>query len=291
MKQRLEHYRTPIEEVLQTCLLSAHAPEALQQAMDYSLQAGGKRIRPILCLLWSELLGTRQEQVLEFCASLELIHTYSLIHDDLPAMDNDDLRRGKPASHVRFGEALAILAGDGLLTQAFTMMLNADLPAGAVRAAAREISRAVGPGGMVGGQVLDMALTGSPHKDLDELRQMHALKTGTFIQSACVAGALLSEAPEPDLERAGIYGRSLGLAFQVADDILDVAGDQDLLGKPVGSDAARDKLTYPALLGLEQSRRLGQDMVVQAQKALDGYRGEQAAFLRDLAQYIMDRVE
>ena len=291
MKQRLKHYRSPIEAVLQDCLQNPKTPESLHQAMDYSLRAGGKRIRPIFCLVWAELMGARQEQVLGFCASLELIHTYSLIHDDLPAMDNDDLRRGKPSNHVRFGEDLAILAGDGLLTQAFSMMLSTDLSPRAVLRAAHEISQAVGPGGMVGGQVLDMALTGSSSRDLDALRQMHALKTGAFIQSACVAGALLSTAPEADLERASTYGGCVGLAFQVADDILDITGDQDALGKPIGSDAAQNKLTYPALLGLDESRRLGQDMVVRAQEALTAYSGSQAVFLRDLAQYIMDRIE
>lgn len=291
MKQRLNEYKTEIEEVLRGCLQETGVPDELVAAMDYSLQAGGKRIRPILCLVWAKLLGAESKKVLPFCSSLELIHTYSLIHDDLPAMDNDDLRRGKPASHIRFGEAMAILAGDGLLTRAFSMMLQSDLPPEPVLKAAAEVSRGAGPGGMVGGQVLDMALTGSQTKELTALRQMHSLKTGAMIKSSCVSGALLSQGEQDDLDRASQYGTALGLAFQVADDILDITGEQSKLGKPVGSDLARDKLTYPALLGLRQSWQLGQEMIDKALQAIAPYGGPQADFLRDLAQYILDRVE
>ncbi|MCF8104346.1 MAG: polyprenyl synthetase family protein [Desulfohalobiaceae bacterium] len=291
IKQRLDEYRTPIEEVLQNCLQEEGVPGELLESMSYSLQAGGKRIRPVLCLAWAELLGQKREKVLWFCTSLELIHTYSLIHDDLPAMDNDDLRRGKPSNHIRFGEAAAILAGDGLLTRAFSMMLQTDLSPGAVLQAAAQISRAAGPAGMVGGQVLDMVLTGNNKKELEDLKEMHSLKTGAMIKSSCLAGAILAGGSQDDLLRAGEYGASLGLAFQVADDILDITGDQTKLGKPVGSDQARDKLTYPALLGLDESRTLGLEMVARAVRAIEPYSGDRADFLKDLARYIMDRVE
>ncbi|MFW6055151.1 MAG: polyprenyl synthetase family protein [Thermodesulfobacteriota bacterium] len=291
IKKRLDEYRAPIEEVLQNCLQEEGVPGELLESMNYSLQAGGKRIRPVLCLAWAELLGQKREKVLWFCSSLELIHTYSLIHDDLPAMDNDDLRRGKPSNHIRFGEAAAILAGDGLLTRAFSMMLQTDLSPGAVLQAAAQVSRAAGPAGMVGGQVLDMVLTGNNKKELEDLKEMHSLKTGAMIKSSCLAGVLLAEGSRDDLLRAEEYGASLGLAFQVADDILDITGDQTKLGKPVGSDQARDKLTYPALLGLDQSRALGLEMVARAVRAIEPYSGDRADFLRDLARYIMDRVE
>ena len=291
IKQRLDDYRAPIEEVLQNCLQEEGVPEELLESMNYSLQAGGKRIRPVLCLVWAELLGQKKENVLHFCSSLELIHTYSLIHDDLPAMDNDDLRRGKASNHIRFGEALAILAGDGLLTRAFSMMLQSDLAPEAVLQAAGQISRAAGPAGMVGGQVLDMTLSGNKKMELEKLKEMHSRKTGAMIKSSCLAGAILARGGQDDLLRAEEYGAALGLAFQVADDILDITGDEARLGKPVGSDQARDKLTYPALLGLDESRRLGLEMVARAKRAIEPYSGIQADFLRDLAGYIMDRVE
>ncbi|MCF8039925.1 MAG: polyprenyl synthetase family protein [Desulfohalobiaceae bacterium] len=291
IKQRLDDYRAPIEKVLQNCLQEEGVPEELLESMNYSLQAGGKRIRPVLCLVWAELLGQKKENVLHFCSSLELIHTYSLIHDDLPAMDNDDLRRGKASNHIRFGEALAILAGDGLLTRAFSMMLQSNLAPEAVLQAAGQISRAAGPAGMVGGQVLDMTLSGNKKMELEKLKEMHSRKTGAMIKSSCLAGAILARGGQEDQLRAEEYGAALGLAFQVADDILDITGDEARLGKPVGSDQARDKLTYPALLGLDESRRLGLEMVARAKQAIETYSGIQADFLRDLAGYIMDRVE
>ena len=291
MKQTLETYRLEMEAFFQSCLQEEGIPPALGQAMRYSLLAGGKRIRPVLCVVWGEYFGQSRSDLVPFAAGLELIHTYSLVHDDLPAMDDDDLRRGQPSNHVQHGEAVAILAGDGLLTEAFTLMLSASLPPDVVRQAALDISHAAGPRGMVGGQAVDMGFSGGKEVTLDELQTMHALKTGAMIRSSCRAGAILGMAGSEDLDRVTSYGECIGLAFQVADDILDVVGEAEKLGKPVGSDLVQGKATYPALIGLEESRRLGQAMVREALAAVESYRGPQIDFLRELAVYIMDRVE
>ena len=291
MKQTLDIYRREMEVFFQSCLQDEHIPPSLVQAMRYSLLAGGKRIRPVLCLVWGEFFGHPRSDLVPFAAGLEFIHTYSLVHDDLPAMDNDDLRRGQPSNHVQHGEALAILAGDGLLTEAFTLMLSAPLPANLVRQATLDISHAAGPRGMVGGQVVDMGFSGGKEVTLDELQTMHALKTGAMIRSACRAGAILGMAGSEDLDHVTRYGECIGLAFQVADDILDLVGEAEKLGKPVGSDLAQGKATYPALIGLEESHRLGQAMVREALAAVAPWQGPQIDFLRDLAVYIMDRVE
>lgn len=291
MKTTLESYRERIERFLQTCLKDDSIPERLQSAMEYSLFAGGKRIRPILCLIWAELVSGAREHPLGFACSLECIHTYSLVHDDLPAMDDDATRRGQPSSHVRFGEALAILAGDGLLTQAFSMMLSAEVQAERALQAAFEVASAAGPAGMVGGQVMDMALTGTGVSEVDTLKRMHSMKTGAMLRASCVSGALLAGAKLAEVERAQRFGSCLGLAFQVADDILDVIGDEEKMGKPVGSDSKHSKLTYPALLGLKQSKELGESMVQESLEALSGLENEEADFLTALAKYVMDRTE
>ncbi|WP_027369573.1 polyprenyl synthetase family protein [Desulfovermiculus halophilus] len=291
MKQTLDLYRREMEDFFTSCLQDESIPPSLAQAMRYSLMAGGKRIRPVLCLVWAEYFGRSRAETVPFAAGLELIHTYSLVHDDLPAMDDDAVRRGQPSNHVQHGEALAILAGDGLLTEAFALMLSAPLPSDQVRRAALDISHAAGPRGMVGGQVVDMGLSGGKEAELDELQTMHAMKTGAMIRSSCRAGAILGQAEDRDLDRVTRYGECIGLAFQVADDILDVVGEAEKIGKPVGSDLAMGKATYPALIGLEESRRLGQAMVQEALRAVQPFQGPQIDFLRDLAGYIMDRVE
>jgi geranylgeranyl diphosphate synthase type II len=291
VKQDLEIYRQDVEGFLQSCLRDESIPSALAGAMHYSLLAGGKRVRPVLCLVWAELFGLERQRVLPFASSLELIHTYSLVHDDLPAMDDDDYRRGMPSSHVRHGEAMAILSGDGLLTEAFAIMLASELPPDRIVRAAAEVTRAAGPRGMVGGQAIDMALTGGGVRDLESLKGMHAMKTGALITAACASGAILAGADDPGLDRARRFGGCVGLAFQVADDILDVVGDRDTMGKPVGSDAKQDKLTYPSLLGLEESRRWGRNLIAEAREALEPYSGPEAGFLSGLAQYVIDRAE
>ena len=289
MKTTLESYRERIESFLQTCLKDDSIPERLQSAMEYSLFAGGKRIRPILCLVWAELLSGSREHALGFACSLECIHTYSLVHDDLPAMDDDDLRRGQPSNHIKYGQALAILAGDGLLTEAFSLMLSHDRHPERTLQAAAEVARAAGPRGMVGGQVLDILMTGKGQGDLEMLKSMHSLKTGALLRASCLSGAMLAGADHADLSLADQYGTAIGLAFQIADDILDITGEEQAIGKPVGSDESRGKLTYPSLLGLDESKALGFQMVEQATAALEKYSGPQSQFLADLARYIMER--
>lgn len=287
MKAELRRLAVLVEGRLATIFVDGATPAPLVESMDYSLLAGGKRLRPALCLAWAGLAGGRMEKVLDFACAIECIHTYSLIHDDLPAMDNDDLRRGKPSNHKRFDEATAILAGDGLLTEAFTLAASTSLPAERVLAAIAHLGTAAGPRGMVGGQILDMGLTGKS-ATLPQLREMHAKKTGALIEASCVTGAILGGGDADVLARASDYGRAVGLAFQVTDDILDVVGDEKDLGKPVGSDEAQGKSTYPALLGIKASRLLARESVDQALHALDGCPAG-ADFLRAVARYILDR--
>jgi len=291
VKQRLQDYAAEVEEFLRGSLATAGIPARLRKAMEYSLLAGGKRLRPVLCLCFARMLGANGYAVMPFAVAFEFIHTYSLIHDDLPAMDDDDLRRGRPSNHKVFGEAMAILAGDGLLTEAFVLASTAYpvLPARAVVCATATLARAAGAAGMVGGQALDMAYTAKPGISLDELRDMQAMKTGTLIQAACICGAELARATKSDVARAGKYGQLIGAAFQITDDVLDVVGDEKTLGKPVGSDEARGKTTYPLLCGVERSMDLAKGFAAKAVAALSPFDGAEAEFLRDLALYIVDR--
>lgn len=264
-----------------------NAPSALREAMDYSLEAGGKRIRPALCMATASLCGLSEDLVLPFAAAIEMLHTYSLIHDDLPAMDNDDFRRGKPSNHKKFGEATAILAGDALLTDAFALIFTTPLPAGPVLAAAADFAAAAGSAGMVGGQLLDMLYTARKDISLDDIAQMQALKTGAILRSACTSGALLAQAPPALLAAVSQYGTALGKAFQIADDILDITGEEELLGKPVGSDSASGKNTYPSRIGIDESRRIAREEVKKARMALKDF--PEAAFLASLADYVIER--
>lgn len=268
-------------------------PEGLLSAMEYSLMAGGKRLRPCLCLLFAELFGAPRARVMPFAAGFELIHTYSLIHDDLPAMDDDDLRRGRPSNHKVFGEAGALLAGDALLTEAFGCMSRSwpGIPAELVLPALAEAARAAGAAGMVGGQMLDMDFTARQGVMLPELAHMQTLKTGALLTASCVCGAILAGAAEDGVARAREYGEAVGAAFQIVDDILDEVGDAATMGKPVGSDREQGKSTYPSLIGLEESRRLAEQRVETAVAALATYQGPAADFLRDLARYIVVRVQ
>jgi geranylgeranyl diphosphate synthase type II len=294
VKDELKRRADEIEAFLAGCLRGNDIPERLLASMEYSLHAGGKRLRPALVLTFARLFGADGAEVMPFAASLELIHTYSLIHDDLPAMDDDDLRRGKPSNHKQFDEATAILAGDGLLTDAFGLMFScADqggVPASRLVRAAQAVAAAAGSGGMVGGQALDMEYTARPGVSFEELRAMHAMKTGALITASCVAGALLAGAEPPLARRAREYGVNVGAAFQIADDILDVVGDTKTLGKPAGSDERQGKTTYPSLLGLDKSRELAHSRAAAAIQALDGVEHPEADFLRALARYIVERV-
>lgn len=293
VKTVLRQHAAEVEAFLAACLQNRDIPEALLRAMQYSLDAGGKRLRPVLCLTCAELFGLDSKNVMPFACAIECIHTYSLIHDDLPAMDDDDLRRGKPSNHKMFGEATAILAGDGLLTESFVLMSEtaAAVPAGRVLAATGMIARKAGSAGMVGGQALDMSYTGRHDVDIDALRNMHARKTGALILGSCLSGAMLAGASPEDLERIEAYGKAIGVAFQIVDDILDEVGDEQTLGKPVGSDREQGKVTYPSLLGLEKSRELADACVAEALRMLHPYEGKAAAFLGSLAKYIVQRAQ
>lgn len=261
-------------------------PNTLYNSMHYSLSAGGKRIRPILSIASCEAVGGNIEDVIPAATAIEMIHTYSLIHDDLPAMDNDDMRRGKPTNHKVFGEATAILAGDGLLTMAFSILSAAKSDGNRLRII-HEIALAAGPEGMVGGQQLDIENEGKKI-DATELENLHSRKTGALILAAVRTGGISGGATEVQLQALTVYGKKTGLAFQIADDILDVEGDADDVGKSIGKDAKQSKNTYPAVLGLAQSKILAGRLVDEAIKALDSF-DEKADPLRMIAAYIVDR--
>lgn len=298
VKEQLAQRAETVESFLSGCMKDRGIPARLLKSMEYSLLAGGKRLRPVLVLSWATMLAPDDadmgDKVMPFAASLECIHTYSLIHDDLPAMDDDDLRRGKPSNHKQFDEATAILAGDGLLTEAFGLMSAASivkgLPADRVLRAIYVLATAAGSGGMVGGQVVDMEFTGRDDVPLEELREMHAMKTGALITAACECGAILSGADEADIDNAREFGKSVGVAFQIVDDVLDVVSDTETLGKPAGSDEEMGKSTYPSLIGLEKSKQLASQHIDTALKYLSNCSGAEKEFLEQLARYIVDRV-
>ncbi|MGH9592025.1 MAG: polyprenyl synthetase family protein [Bryobacteraceae bacterium] len=263
-------------------------PGSIHRAMRYSVQAGGKRVRPILCLESARIFTADVQPVLPVACALEFIHTYSLIHDDLPALDNDDLRRGKPTCHKKFGEANAILAGDALLTLAFETMADAPLESGRRVAILSHVAASAGTvNGMVGGQVADLEAEGRAIKP-EELEYIHRSKTAALIRAAVVAGAIGGGADDENVERLKRFGETIGLAFQVVDDILDVEESSAALGKTAGKDAAQQKATYPALFGLEKSRAFAAELESRAMNELTPY-GERAARLRELAELIVHR--
>ncbi|MEJ2197915.1 MAG: polyprenyl synthetase family protein [Desulfuromonadales bacterium] len=272
----------PGEEVL---------PRSLHQAMRYSVFAGGKRLRPILMIAACESLGGHAGQVLHAACAMEMIHTYSLIHDDLPAMDDDDFRRGRPTNHKVYGEATAILAGDALLTEAFRLLADAEanrsVPPATVIKVIELVARYAGSQGMVGGQVVDMESEGK-EIDFPTLEYIHTHKTGGLILASVQVGALLGGANDSQVAAIKRFGGAAGLAFQIADDILDVVGDQQHLGKNVGSDQARGKATYPAQLGLDEARQRADELCGIAISALAPL-GQSAEILQELARYIVNR--
>ena len=257
-------------------------PASLLEAIRYSLFAGGKRLRPALALGAAEVVSGDGAPALPVACALEMIHTYSLIHDDLPAMDDDDLRRGKPTCHKAFGEATAILAGDALLTMAFAIAAETGSTA-----IVRELALAAGVGGMVGGQQMDLEGEGQ-QLGLEALQRIHRAKTGALIRVSARCGAMVAGGSTAQVAALTAYGEHLGLAFQITDDMLDVSGTEAVIGKRVGSDESRNKSTYPALLGLDESRRLAMEAVARAIAALESFGGEAAA-LRDLARYVLSR--
>lgn len=256
-------------------------------AARYSLLLGGKRIRPVLMLEFCKLCGGKMEDAIDFAIALEMIHTYSLIHDDLPCMDNDDLRRGKPSCHIKFGEDIALLAGDTLLTTAFSVASNANIPDDKKVKAISVLAKRAGAHGMIGGQVMDLAFE-KEKPDIKSLYDMYILKTGTLLSAAAEIGAIIAGADDDTILTAANYALNLGQAFQIVDDILDIEGDEKLLGKPIGSDLENDKTTVVSLIGLEKAKKLAKDLTDEAIGLLDLIGGNNA-FLKDLTLYLLDR--
>lgn len=284
-QETFQHYISMIEQYLTQI---PWGKDVLSESMSYSLVGGGKRIRPVLALASAEAVGGDAEKILPAAIALELIHTYSLIHDDLPAMDNDDYRRGRLSNHKVFGEANAILAGDGLLTYAFEILADPVLsqPEKQLRVI-REVAVAAGKTGMVGGQVLDVAGEGK-QLSLKEIEEIHKAKTGALLSVSARLGGILAGGTELQVEALTDYAQALGLAFQIKDDILDVIGDSETLGKPAGSDLRQGKATYVSLLGLEGAARQLHTQIQKAQSALK-LMDNSSAFLNELAVYIEQR--
>ncbi len=289
----LQDRKKLVEEALRSYLMPPEDNLAeIYKAVHYSVFAGGKRIRPILCLAAVDAVGGNLAPAMPVACALEMIHTYSLIHDDLPAMDNDDLRRGKPTSHKVFGEGMAILAGDALLTEAFVLLSRSGkvrLPAERRLNVIQEIAYAAGIFGMVGGQALDILSEQVP-PDENILSDIHRRKTGALIAASLKAGAVISDATKNKTAALFKYGNNIGMAFQIADDILNVTGDRELMGKDTGSDAKRGKITYPSVLGMEQAKEKLKYHVNEAIASISGF-DERARPLRIVARYIEERKE
>lgn len=264
---------------------------SIYQAMRYSLFAGGKRLRPVITLACCEAVGGEVLQAISFGCAIEMIHTYSLIHDDLPAMDNDEYRRGQLTCHKMFGEAMAILAGDALLNKAFEVAVDASVKNGTAPGKAMKalsvIAHAGGTEGMIGGQVVDLEAENQPI-DEHHLKYMHLHKTGALIIASAKAGAIVGGGSDKEIEALAVYGRNIGLAFQIKDDILDVEGKQEKLGKPIGSDASNGKSTFVSLMGMEKSKRLVKSLSEEAAAQIEIF-GDRKWFLTALAKYLIDR--
>ncbi len=298
IKAYLREKKGLIDSFLESYFSAPLTPKTLQESMIYSLSAGGKRIRPILCLASYEACAkdnkVKAEDIIPYAASLEFIHTYSLVHDDLPAMDNDDLRRGKPTNHKVFGEGMAILAGDGLLTEAFYMLSNnikkpstiSHQPSAVLRVI-REIAMASGVHGMVGGQAQDL-LSENAEPDAKTLAFIHSHKTAALITVSVRSGGILANCSDDELFKLTKYGENIGLAFQVIDDILDVEGETEVIGKPKGSDEKKKKMTYPKLYGIEKSREKARELIYGAINSLETF-DEKAEPLRSIARYMLER--
>jgi geranylgeranyl diphosphate synthase type II len=288
----LREKKAKVDRALEVYFPEAEGPASdLIDAMKYSLFAGGKRLRPILCLAGAEAVGGTETDVLPAACALELIHTYSLIHDDLPLMDDDDLRRGKPTCHKIFGEAVALLAGDGLLTESFNLMTAPELvervsPHLIFKVIAL-ISKAAGYRGMVGGQVVDIQSEGKA-VDLSVVEFMHTHKTGALISASVASGAILAGGDKSELEAITSYGQKIGLAFQISDDILDIEGDSMTMGKESGSDEQKGKITYPAVIGLSKAKQVQSELVEASIESLRAF-DHRAEPLRQIARYIIER--
>ena len=288
MKKELTERISVIDKSLDNYIATENNPQSLiYDAMRYSVFAGGKRLRPILMWETARIFGKDWDDVKPFACALEMIHTYSLIHDDLPAMDNDDLRRGLPTSHIKFGEDIAILAGDALLNKSFEIIAESDIEPKVAMKALKVLSTASGTEGMIGGQVVDLKSEGA-EITLEQMQYIHSLKTGALIRAACTVGAILSDASPAEIEAIDEYALNLGIAFQIRDDILDVTGDTNDLGKPVGSDADLMKNTYITMCGLDKSELLVKEFSQKAKDALSVF-SDKNAFLLRLTDYLINR--
>jgi len=288
-RKYLKERQILVEDYMQTLVPEQSGPLArMMETMRYSLFAGGKRLRPILLMAAADAAGSDGRQFLHSACALEMIHTYSLIHDDLPAMDDDDYRRGRLTNHKMFGEGMAVLAGDGLLTLAFeTLLSQPDAAPATLVKVAQEVAQAAGPSGMVGGQAIDLGSEGQqPTPEIMTL--MHRLKTGALFRASLRAGALLAGASEAEVQSLTEYAEQFGLAFQITDDILDVTGSEAMLGKPVGSDEKNHKATYVSVYSLPEARQMAKCAVDESVRALDRF-GDKAWVLRSLSEYLLSR--
>lgn len=290
-KEELKNRVVNIEDLLNEYMPKVEGyQKTIFDSMNYSLKAGGKRLRPILTLEACKLVGGNEKDAYPFAVAIEMIHTYSLIHDDLPALDNDDLRRGRKTNHKVYGEAMAILAGDGLLNYAYEIMLRESLSKGEPEKylkAINEIAKASGIYGMIGGQVVDIESEGKSI-DMEKLDFIHMNKTAAIIIGCMRAGAIIGGASEEELENVTKYAKNIGLSFQIVDDILDIVGDEAKLGKKVGSDIDNEKSTYPSLIGFEKSKETANKLIAEAKMSID-YINKDSEFLNNLADYIVDR--
>jgi geranylgeranyl diphosphate synthase, type II len=292
LKHYLNRQRNDIDAALQRYIDRKCPSRHLHEPLQYALMAGGKRLRPVLCLAAADAVGGSMADAMPAACALEMIHTYSLIHDDLPAMDDDDLRRGQATCHIKFGEGTAILSGDTLLNLAFEVLGEAGLEASAHLARVwlrviDTIGHAAGCNGMIEGQARDIANEGIP-LGRDDLQSLHELKTGALIRASVLSGGTIGRGAENQMDQLDVYSRNIGLAFQVVDDILNITGDPEKMGKAVGTDAQRQKNTYPALMGLEASGQFAVDLIDSALQALSIF-DTKADPLREIARYIVAR--
>ena len=292
LAEYLESRRVAVDAALDACLPKVpDVPESLAAAMQYAVFPGGKRLRPMLVLLAAEAADGAESAAMPAACAVELVHCYSLVHDDLPAMDDDDLRRGRPTCHKKFGEAMAILAGDALLTLAFEILARQSASPELAAASCRELAGAAGARGMVGGQVDDMAAAETGHvtrTSVELLKSIHARKTGALLRACVRLGGLAAGAGSEAMRALDGFGQKIGLAFQIADDLLDACGAESVTGKRVGKDHGRGKLTFPGLVGIDESRRMARDLCRDACEQLAPL-GSRADRLKELAQFIVER--
>lgn len=288
-KARLDEFtamtNSELERLKENAAKNGYCKKSVVEAMWYSLSAGGKRIRPVLMLEFCRVCGGDVKAVLPSACALEMIHTFSLIHDDLPCMDDDDLRRGKPSCHKAYGETEALLAGDALLNLSYGIISESSLAAEVKAAVISELSKSVGINGMIGGQVIDTSYSGVMTEEL--LLEMYGMKTGALLKAACKIGCLAANADKSKIAAAEAYAEKLGLAFQIKDDILDIIGSEKLLGKPIGSDKESDKITYVSLRGLEKSRKTAENLTKEALEELNNFDGNE--FLQELTKFLLVR--